>query len=63
MSQVNCHNFRDSGVDPVLVVEGSANLLDGGADPIYLINFLRNPMKFKKFCSILGAHRERPPPP
>ena len=51
-----------AGADPGLVIGGGANPLGGGADPVYLIYFVKNPMKLKKFWAVGGgAHRERPP--
>ena len=51
-----------SGADPALVIGGGTNSLDGGADPIYFINFLKNPMKLKKFWSVGGRAGSAPPP-
>ena len=52
-----------AGADPGPVLGGGANPLDGGANPIYFILFLKNPMKLKKFWSVGGGARwERPPP-
>ena len=50
-----------SGEVPGLVVEGGANPLDGGTDPIYLIHFLKNSMKLKKFWFVGGVRQERSP--
>ena len=45
-----------SGVDPVLVIGGGANPLDGGANQIYFMHFLKNPMKLKEILVCRGAH-------
>ena len=39
-----------------LVVGGGANPVDGGADPIYFIHALKNPMELKKFWSGVGRN-------
>ena len=49
------------GADPGLDVGGGANLLGGGADPIYLIYFMKNPMKLKIFWSVGGRAGSAPP--
>ena len=45
-----------SGADPALVVGGGANSLDGDADAISFIDFLKNPMKLTKI-SVVGGER------
>ena len=47
----------DAGADPALVRGGGANSLDGSTDPIYFIDFLKNPTKLKKFWSMGGGGR------
>ena len=50
-----------TGADPALVIGGGTNSLGRHADPIYFIDFLKNPMKLKKFWSI-GGHMLGFPP-
>ena len=44
-----------AGADPGLVVGGGTNPLDGSADPIFFIHFLKNPMNFLKNSSVGGG--------
>ena len=62
MPAMQTFNNATSGADPALVVGGGANSLDRGADPIYFINFLKNPMKLKKFWSVEGGCAPGAPP-
>ena len=54
-------NKKISGADPALVTGGGANSLDEATDPIYFIDFLKNPMKSKKFWSVGPPSPPDPP--
>ena len=42
-------------------LRGGGESLNGGANPIYFIDFLKNGMRLKKFWCVRGVRRSPPP--